>query len=60
MNFARLTRLFAERGTDRAAIAEALRMPLALIDQWQLEAERMAAELNPQTSIANTGGPKSF
>jgi len=50
MNFAEITKLHAQRGNDRAAIAEALGLTPEQIDCMQREAMRIASELEASTT----------
>jgi hypothetical protein len=51
MNFAELVELFAQRGHDRQAIAEALHLTTQQIDTMQWECVRLADEINNSPSI---------
>jgi hypothetical protein len=55
MNFAEITKLHAQRGNDRQAIADALGLTPEMIDQMQREAMRIANE-----EASDTGGHQNI
>lgn len=52
MNFIELCQLYVQHGNDREALAKALHMTPEQIDQLQLDAERRANELTPDTIVS--------